>query len=347
MNREPVRFLFRLLVLTLVVFSPIMVIWVRYMTGVEPPLPGAYDRMARSLPSGQATWPDSDMRFLKAAYLRQLPARKKVLILGGSRAATIAADWFPAGDAWNAAVADGGVDDDVAFFEVCVEAGRVPDTIIVEVFPALMQEGDITNSRAPGIFLERALRRYGIRKPWFPGDWHFSVSSVLPDLHNAYRVLFGRGVEDEVSGWHVFPDGRIDFFEGRPVPTTETVHQNLISMSPQLRWRTKSQPDDFAALLFRRFLDDLRSRGIHAIVFLAPVNPLAWDYYRARGAYDETWIRGEMRDRGIPIAGTYSPIMAHAAPSDFYDAVHPVPAMVRRLLGDAGVIPDGRGRPSR
>jgi hypothetical protein len=345
-NSEPVGFLFRLLVLTLLVFLPLIVDWVRFIPGVESPFPQAYNRMARNLPSGKALWTDSDMRFLKAAYLRQLPARKAVLILGGSRAATIAAAWFPAEDAWNTAVANGGIDDDVAFFEVCVEANRVPDTVILEVSPALMQESDIAKSRAPGIYLDRALRRYGIGKAWLPGDWRFSGSSILPDLHSAYRVLFGLGVEDGVTGWHVFPDGRVDFFERAPVPTAESVYRNLASMRLELGWRTKSQPDEFAALLFRHFLADLRSRGVQVIVFLAPVNPLAWDYYHGRGGYGETWIRGELGSRGIRIAGTYSPIVAHAAPSDFYDAIHPVPALVRRLLGDAGVISnvgDGSG----
>ncbi len=287
-------------------------------------------------------WRDSDMRYLKAAYLRQLPARKAVLILGSSRAATIAAEWFPAGDAWNTSMSRGGIDDDVAFFEVCVEANRVPYSVILEVFPALM-EGDLANSHAPGIYLDRALRRYGIEKPWLPGDWHFSASNILPDLHSAYRVVFGRAVDDGVTGSPVYPDGRVDYYEKAPAPTAATVHEDLVAMIPELSWRTKSRPDEFAAILFRHFLDDLRSRGVHVIVFLAPVSPLAWDYYRARGAYDETWIRRVMGERGIQIAGTYSPIAAHAASTDFREAVHPVPALVRRLLCEAGVIPDGGG----
>jgi hypothetical protein len=342
----PVRFLFRSLALALLAFAPLMVDSVRHVHGIQSLSPGAYDQMARALPAGTSVWLDDETRPLKAAYIRQLTARKAVLILGSSRAAAIAADWFPGGDAWNGAVAGGGIDDDAALFEVCVEANRVPDTVILEIFPALMLAADPMQSLASGIDLDRALARYALLKPpRVLGELRLRSNDILPDLRAAWRVVAGRDSEEGAMVRHVLPDGRIDFFETVQAQTAGKVREGLASLSAdELRWRSKSQPDEFAALLFRHFLDDLQSRGIHVVVFLAPVSPLAWDFFHARGGYDDAWIREELRGRGIPIAGTYSPIAAHAAQSDFYDALHPRPVLVRRLLGESGVISSvGRG----
>src|SRR6266481_1308979 len=47
---------------------------------------------------------------------------------------------------------------------------------------------------------------------------------------------------------------------------------------------------------------------------------------------------GEMASRGITVVGSYSPAIARATKGDFFDDVHPRPAIVRRLFREAGVI---------
>src|SRR5580704_5870225 len=134
-NSEPIRFLTRCLILIVLAFGPLAINQIRRSTVFESL---GYSRRARALLAGESIRLEDDgLRPLKAAYIRQLPVRKAVLIMGSSRAATIASDWFPAGDAWNSAVPVGGIDDDAAFFEVCVETNRVPDTVILEIFPSL------------------------------------------------------------------------------------------------------------------------------------------------------------------------------------------------------------------
>ena len=105
-----------------------------------------------------------------------------------------------------------------------------------------------------------------------------------------------------------------------------------------VRWRTKSEPDAYDLRLFRRFLDDLQSRGIRVIVWLAPVHPAAYNFYAKLGGYDETWIRREMASRRITVVGSYSPAIARAAKADFFDDVHPRAAAVHRLFREAGVV---------
>ena len=207
-------------------------------------------------------------------------------------------------------------------------------------FQLLMRSEDFRESRTAGGYLDRALGRYAsIRDPRLVlEEWRSFVSEILPNLHGAWRNLFGLATDSGMTAWRVLPDGRVKFFEKGRVPSAESVNEALATIRDERDWRFRSQPYEFAALLLRHFLDDLQSRGIRVIVFLAPVNPLAWDFFRAHGGYDDTWIRREMGSRGIQIAGTYSPIAAHASPSDFYDAVHPVPELVRRLLSEAGVI---------
>jgi hypothetical protein len=65
---------------------------------------------------------------------------------------------------------------------------------------------------------------------------------------------------------------------------------------------------------------------------------VAYDIYYRQGGYHEDWIRREMAGRAMPVAGSFSPALARATRADFYDDVHPRPAVLRRLLAEAGVI---------
>jgi hypothetical protein len=234
-----------------------------------------------------------------------------------------------------------------------VEGQKIPRTVILELFPTLMHEPEATSGREYSGYWDRALDRYGIRRPKPPvaQSASFTRSAMFSGLEAAFGIFFWKVDEQRANGIQVLPDGRASsggHAEKTPAQIAATVSFDLANMSSrELEWRMHSRPDRFASVLFRRFLDDLQSRGIHVVVFLAPLNPLAWEFLSKQGGYDESWIRNELQPRGIPIAGSYSPAQFHARPTDFIDAVHPGPALVRRILTESDVItgPAASGMP--
>lgn len=301
------------LLLRLMLFVPIAAVPVALNWRAIPP---------RLQPDARA---DTGLRRVKAMLIANLPARKEVLVVGGSRALQISPEWFEPRSAFNAAVNGGGIDDAVAMFQLLLETGKTPDLVLLEVNPMLVHESAIGDWHAIAPSFDRALERYRLSPPlrWYYRDLA-SLGQYRPDLLSLIHESLVRYVPGHVDN---------------PVPIDADISRDVKLLDgDNLLWRTKSQPGEFELNLFHRFLDDLQSRHIRVVVFLAPVHPIAYDYYVKRGGYQESWIRREMISRGITVAGSYSPSHARATRTDFFDEVHPRPGIVQRLLREAGII---------
>ncbi len=260
---------------------------------------------------------------------------------GGSRAALISPAWFAPESALNMAVSTGGLDDAVSLFEEAAELHKVPSLVVLELNPPLMHEQLPFTWVANVHYYNEALARYGLQQRR-SGDGVFSLTR----LQSGLRLLTGIDwvtVRDDDPGFHILPDGSWCFplaqrnLTGPDVDAVVTA--KLRTLDPEtLRWRTTSRPGPFEQTLLRRFLDDLQSRHIRVVVFLAPVHPIAYAFFRKHGGFDETWIRREMAARGITVAGSYSPLVTGATSADFFDEAHPRAPIVYRLLREAGVV---------
>jgi len=302
------------------------------------PTTSQWDWLARDVLSGNPVWiPDED-RTLKAACLRQLPPEKTWLVLGSSRAMAIDPEWFPAKNVWNAAVRLGGIDDSAALLEVYRDAGRMPKGVILEFSPALVRTLSMNEALSLLQYRHRAAERYGIDPGAFrlkPRDFYWDNTMVDARLH--FELL--RRAHSPALDIEMLPDGMMR----PPFPETPLSQAAVLdyvkTQDPRvIADRLRSRPEPNALLFFRRFLDDLQAHGVRVIAFLPPVNPYAWDYYRTRGGYDESIVRKELNARNILIVGSYSPLATGATPDEFYDDVHPRPALVHRLLAESGVL---------
>lgn len=297
---------------------------------------------AGALRTGKPVWTTADSREVKTAYLLRMSERKDVLILGSSRLVPIPAEWFKPQSMFNAAVFKGDLDDMVSIVQLCLETGKLPRTVVLEVNPTLVFEGkqDVAPVFAP--YFRRALLRYRI----FPQRFFLGALS-LHDFRWALRFLTPShwGVADApVAGtYRMWPDGSCDWNTTRARKTADEVEDSVRTRMHQLDpdfqyWRTNSAPRALDLSLLRAFLDDLQSRRIRVQVLLAPVHPAAYPFYRQQGGYDETWIRREMASRRIPVAGSFCPSALGATRDDFFDDVHVHLPVLHRLLTDAGVI---------
>jgi len=342
-NSGAIRLILRIACFLPLAAAPALTNWICAQPPVQRRMLGDLNPIFDALASGKPIWTNDDMRVLKEGWIARMPAGKDVLILGSSRGMEIADAWFQPRSAFNASVLTGDILDMISIFEECVETAQIPREVVLELNPSLMRD---VKSDDPGPFapyFRRALERYRLLPSlrFFAG--YYSFKQVR---RNAERFLIpGQRYWTEriPNSYPVLPDGSARPTPEKAMATLETFDPTPVSKGGHLaneiyHWRTTSQPGEWELNLFRRFLDDLQTRAIRITVLLAPVHPVAYDYYAKRGGYDETWIRREMASRKILVVGSYSPAITRAARSDFYDDVHPRAHVVRRLLTEAGVI---------
>jgi hypothetical protein len=335
------------LILRLACFLPLpILLMLPFWIGTRPPvqqrLMRNFDGITKALISGQPVWVKGDLRPVKSAWMIRMPAAKEILIVGGSRAIRISADWFQPRSAYNAAFFDAGLEDIVSTVQLSLEIGKLPREVIYELNPTLARLGSQNAAGPLEAYFSHALIRYGLvptreilhdlyswqQLDWVIRPWQAPAWSVLHVIKDSTLVL---------------PDGTATYASENSNPTPEDVRASVVAMlgnpdASYLRRRTQPRPSEFNLKMFGRFLDDLQLRGIQVVVLLIPLNPIAYDFYTQRGGYDETWIRREMETRGIQIVGSYSPTLTHATEADFVDDVHARPALVSRLLREAGII---------
>jgi hypothetical protein len=338
---DAARFILRLAFFLPLVFVPAIGNWIMDSPAFERWQMRFVNRAADELLHGRSVLLTPCDRPLKLVLIERRAEPGAVIIFGGSRASQISSAWFEPNRALNLSVSEGGVDDAVSLFEMCVEADKVPSLVVLELDPALMHERHPENWVAISDYFNKALARYGLAARQRSREGLLSLDHIQSEL----RFLLGaqwRAVRTDDSRYHLLPDGTLSFplaeRELLPSQVDAYVTSRLRNEDPNLlRWRT-SGAGEFEKSLLRHFLDDLEARHVRVVVFLAPVHRIAYEFYRKLGGYDESWIRAEMMSRGITVAGSYSPFVTGATNRDFFDEVHPRAPIVYRLLREAGVV---------
>ena len=286
-----------------------------------------------ALVSGHGIWTTADLRALRLACLKRLPA-PDILVLGGSRAFPISTELLGAGRVFNATVSRGDLEDSVAWFQAAVSAGKTPGAVLLEINPMLTQAG-VDEREALTFSYGQALGRYGLQPYWR----YLSRLARIESARESFQPRspeWGIWTQGSTRAW-IAPDGAVHWRDRESAAELErVVHARMNDLEPNDRiWRTQSVPAARDRRLLTLFLDDLHAHGVRVAAFLAPVHPEAYAFYRAAGGYDETWLRQEFSSRGVPVIGSFSPQTTNAAPSDFFDDVHPRPELLRRILNPA------------
>ena len=340
---DVIRFLLRAACFTPLVGILILVDWVCAQPPVRRLFTGSLDAAAEALVAGETIRSQIDMADLKPIWIEHLRINPDVVVLGSSRMLQIRQDWFQPRILWNLAMPSGDFADAVAVFQECLETGKHPGLVLLELNPTLTfdQKSHVAPALAP--HFRRALLHYGIFPPVF-----FSGPLMLDTLRWDPRLLARQrpwGVSDtlEPAGYRLHPDGSAEWMGTESGATPDAVERTAISEMHRLdpehrRWRTSSQPGWFDRRILLAFLDDLRARRIRVVVVLVPVHPVAFHFYNRQGGYDDTWIRRDMAGRGVTVIGSYSPAVAGATRDDFFDDVHAHREVLHRLLRQGKIV---------
>ena len=320
-----------------------MLNWVCAQRPVRNLFSATLDEAAEALIAGKTIRSRVDMRDLKPIWVEHWHESPDVIVLGSSRLAQVDGDWFRPRRMANLAMMASDFSDAVSILQECLDTGKAPKLVVLELNPTLTFEGSSQVAPVLEPHLQRALLHYRIFPPRF-----FSGSLTLDSLRWDPRILMRRNVwevSDKIDRgeYRMRPDGSADWdltvSQRTPAEVEQDVVWQMHNPDPaHLRWRTSSHPGWLDHKILLAFLDDMRARGIRVAVLLVPLHPTAYNFYSRQGGYDESWIRSDMEHRGVTVIGEFSPVAARATRDDFYDAVHPHAAVLRRLLQEARII---------
>lgn len=339
-NPDAIRFFSRLLCFVPLAGGLLLTDWL----GAQPPVRRLFthtlDEASEALVCGRTIWSKAEQFDLKPVWIEHLQTHPEIVVLGSSRSAQIVQEWFGQRPLLNASMFTADLLDDVAIFEKCLETGNTPRLVLLELNPSLKFEDKARVSPALASSFRGALMRYRI----FPAMF-FSGLLTLDTVRWEPSVVLRENVwhvagEMTPGGYLMHPDGSLQWGLTERHVTPDVVEREVVAdlqhLDPKMqRWRTSSRPEWSDMRILRAFLDDLHSRGIRVVTLLVPVNPVAYEFYRRQGGYDDSWIRKEMAGRGIDVVGAYSPAEAGAGREDFYDDVHVHADVLHRLLEES------------
>ncbi len=139
-NTAAIRFLVRLTCFVPLVGLLLLVNWV----SGEPPVRRLFtrrlDAAAAALAAGKTIQSYADMSDLKPVWLEHLQRSPDVVVLGSSRTAQIPQDWFRPRSLLNLAILAGDFADSIAIFQDCLDTGKHPKMVLLELNPTLTFE---------------------------------------------------------------------------------------------------------------------------------------------------------------------------------------------------------------
>jgi len=296
---------------------------------------------------------DHDLRFLQSLVIAREASAPHTVVLGSSRAMGITAAMLAEPRSFNHGVASGNLLDYIAMFSAYEVRGHRPKRIVIGVDPWVFKpQARLADSLRP---FEAAVHSYAANlgidlgkigwtaeSPWRIFSLR-NVLSVWPAEHGPCDGIIRR--KDDASPCSVRrPDGSLKWpaaIERRTPAETEAAITLEVSRRGGLHvFDGYDRIDPAAVDAFRRFVADVRRRGIEIVFVLAPYHPALEAAPKVRADWAllkeaESLIRNIAHQAGITVAGGYSSRAAGCRDFEFYDSVHPSDTCMRRILAGA------------
>jgi hypothetical protein len=309
--------------------------WIYSQPFVQRRISDGLREITDGLLAGETVWTNQNIRVLKRAWIQRLP-QKDILVLGSSRTLAIEERWFRPASLFNTGVLGGDLYDAIAMFEICLESGQKPRTVILEIKPVLAQMDPPESAVAP--YFRRAITRLGLTPSARAYSDLFSLQQFRSNFRRVRHPSRGLWLHPVPQAVPVRPDGSV-VLSYDPTPEAVAARLRATLADPQQLGRGGESGLEPANLrILQRFLDDLKARGIQVIVYLGPVHPLVYAAFVKDGRYDEAWIRREAASRGMAVVGAFAPMKVNATPADFLDDIHPRAELVERIFREAGIL---------
>ncbi len=304
-----------------------------------------------------------DERMLQQQFIDSLVCPPPLAIFGSSRIMTLSSD--DAGrNLINNGVSNASLNDILTIYQFYRRRRLVPRSILIDVDPWMLNEAfdekgwlsewrDLSairkDLRLPsirsGTFAELSSRLHLMASPGYVGRSAavaFYGSSLPSQPPNITHARFNAG-RTRLS------DGAITYgaqYRQRSSDETRVDVRKFLSVHPHYGFRgfisvTAAQREALSLLLRL-----MRKEGAQPLIVLMPYHPRVFPPMNNNEKFVsldeiENEIRSIAGETGVSVSGSYSPLRAGVADSDFVDAIHLKPAavavMARRALGPAPV----------
>jgi hypothetical protein len=311
--------------------------------------------IARFLADGKnvANISNYDDRLLQKYYIEDVIRIPDIIVLGSSRSLHIASGQFPGKSFFNNSVPGATIEDYLALYELYVERGVIPKTIIIGVDPWILNKNNGQNRwETIKSYYQAMMDRLHIKNnvPAVTQSQGTLQQDKLAQLINL--EYFIESLKCLRQDRHIYPtgaregdvmiklaDGSISydkpFRERSPMEVMKSAAEFDRDVPYSLGGFKELDPGLRATL--EKFIDRLKADGVRVILFLAPYHPVAYENLRRSHTYGsimqeaETYFRDLARRKGIQVLGSYNP-SGWCAPEEFYDGMHPKKICLDRLF---------------
>ncbi len=330
----------------LLLFLPILFAVAAVNYTVDPSLlfgNGRVEReMANIMLSGQnvANILNYDHRLLQKFYFENRDDTPDIVVLGSSRSMLVRESFFLGHTFYNASVAGGSVEDFLAIYQLMLNTGHEPKTVILDISPWVFNRNNgQTRWRSLRTEYFDALERIGVEPDWqeYVRSFDFNKYSALlslPYLQESLRWLTREkeyyATPLEYTGEFVKQsDGSLvygEFEENRTPAEISILAQNTSQKLPEF-----DELDPYLMLLFEHFVAQLKQDGVELVFYLAPYYPELYTFEKLNAPAVEAYLVTFASQNGIPVFGSFDLAKVGCSEEEFYDPVHPRPSCVDKL----------------
>ena len=307
--------------------------------------------MAQILLSGKnvANIGNFDERLLQKRYIEGLHQKKDVIVLGSSRSLSISSAQFPGKNFFNNSVSVATLEDDIAIYQLYVDKGLTPSTIILGIDPWIFNKyynylfwETLSNEYWRGVnnlglgannYFNNLFNSLGFRKLsqiFSPSYFQESINYLFNHKWKRLSYFATNILESDVP---------IKAFDGSYIYQNEArlagidqvrqkVMRNINNQRIDTGFEHYQNLDPQLVNLFEKFIDSIERQGIELFIYLPPVHPLYYDYLiNSEEKYKmilkvQEYLINVGKDKGILILGSYDPSDIPCQENEFLDIYH-------------------------
>jgi hypothetical protein len=273
-----------------------------------------------------------DERTLQEQMITNLPYRPDVVVIGSSRVMELGSDFFPGKKVLNCGVSHGNIYDLVAIAGLLDSAGKLPDTMVINVDPHLICEGGTTEWQTLMPYYRHLAAKMHLPAPGGQRSLvldkltnlvsfeYFEKSLTFLSQHKSKHFRDVGEKRPMISGR--FSDGTICYPASYANPDTIKVASDALVVGG----REIVTFDPAKADILSKLVDYLQGRRIKVILVMLPYHR---EYFRAMdqrfgdvfSSYD-SFYRQFARSKAIQIRGGFDAVGLGIPESEFYDPWH-------------------------
>lgn len=338
----------RLLAKLVLLLAPVFLLVAAVNYLIDPSLlfgNGRIEReMTQTMLSGQniANILNYDHRLLQKFYFEGLQQTPDIVVLGSSRSMLVRQSHFPGHSLYNAAVAGGSVEDYLSIYQLMLNNGHTPQTVILDISPWVFNRNNgQTRWRSLSAEYFQALDRleidHGLDEYLRSIDVEkYSALFSLPYLQESLRwvnrdntyyatpLTYTGEVIKLSDGSRVYGDDEENRSEAELNRLVSTAIDNL----PEF-----AELDPYFMQVFDAFVERLQADGVQVVFFLAPYPPAMYaaDALHPSALAVEQYLQTMAAENKILLLGSYDTAAAGCDALEFYDSVHPRPSCIAKL----------------